>query len=260
MAGPNRICKETKIYFAYFDESGDSGFVNSPTRTFTLACILVHDSNWLSALDQTVAFRRYLKDIFKIPTRIELKSSELVHGKGAFRNIGLGYPARMAAYRAAMRFQRKVGLLKTFAVVIAKDKIQKKDTADVREIAWRYAIQRLERFGTSQKDNIMVIPDDGHGLFIKKKIRAMRRVNYVPSAYGDSTLERKATNIVEDPSDRKSTESYFVQLADLNAYAAFRVAFPGGNFDGNVWETLGDARLTEVSRLSGGPNGIVVWP
>lgn len=248
------------MYFAYFDESGDSGFINSPTDTFTLACVLLHDSDWLNALDQTVAFRRFLKKKFGIPPRMELKATSLIHNKAEVRTLGLSFQARMAAYEAAMRFQRKMGLLKVFSVVVVKSRIQNKQSTDVREVAWRYAIQRLERFGTAQKDNIMVVPDDGHGEFIRKKIRAMRRFSKVPSAYGNAALERHATNIVEDPVDRNSKESFFTQFADLNAYAAFRMAFPGKNFDGKVWEKLGDARVAEVSRLSGGPHGIVVWP
>jgi hypothetical protein len=118
----------------------------------------------------------------------------------------------------------------------------------------------LERFGTANKDNIHVLPDEGHGEFIRKKIRAMRRYNNVPSAFGGPSLDRKAQNIVEDSSDRRSHESYFIQLADLNAYAAFRRVFPGATFGTDVYDELGDARITAVNSLSGGPTGIVVWP
>ena len=248
------------MYFAYFDESGDSGMSpKSPTETFTLACILIHDKNWLSALDQTVAFRRYLRDQFKISPRLELKAAWLVNNKGPIRSCGLSYKARMAAYEAAMRFQRKAGIFKTFAVVIHKKAIKKAD-ADVREIAWKYALQRLERFGTSEKDNVHVLPDEGHKDFIVKKIRAMRRFSVIPSAWGDGTLDRKAENIIEDPSDRRSQDSFLIQLADLNAYAAFRRAFPGNNFTADIWDSLGEARLMEVNKLTGGHPGIVLWP
>lgn len=248
------------LYFAYFDESGDSGLhPSSPTRSFTLCGLLIHDQNWLSALDQTVAFRRYLRDQFRIPSRMELKASWLIHNKGGIRASGLTFPARMAVYRAVMRFQRKSGLFHTFAVVINKPGIRNKDT-DVREYAWRFALQRLERFGTANKDNIHVLPDEGHGDFILKKIRAMRRFHRVQSAFGEETLDRRAENIIEDPSDRNSKNSYLIQLADLNAYAAFRKVFPGPNFTGDIWDGLGAARIRDVNKLRGGPPGIVAWP
>ncbi len=247
------------MYFAYFDESGDSGFNNSPTDTFSLSALLVHDREWLSALDQTIAFRRFLRDQFHISPRAELKASWLVHNKGDIKSANINYAARMAAYRAAMRFQRKTRLFKVFTVVVVKSRIAKK-TIDVRDTAWHYAIQRLERFGTAMKDNIHVVPDEGHGDFIRKKIRVMRRFHYAPSAFGEGSLERKAENIVEDSSDRRSSESFFIQLADLNAYAAFRKVFPGTSFGEDVWDELGDARVGEVNYLAGGPPGIVVWP
>lgn len=247
------------MYFAYFDESGDSGMAASPTNTFALSCILLHDRDWLSALDQTIAYRRYLYKNFHISPRSELKASWLVHNKGDIKAAGLTFPARMAAYKSAMRFQRKLGLFNIFTVMVVKDRITNR-ASDVREIAWRYAIQRLERFGTAKKDNIHVLPDEGHGEFIRKKIREMRRFHFAPSAYGTGALERKAENIVEDSSDRRSNESFFVQFADLNAYAAFRRVFPGSNFGTDIWEELGAVRVGEVNRLSGGPTGIVVWP
>jgi hypothetical protein len=70
------------MYFAYFDETGDTGMDRSPTRTFALSCILLHDANWLSALDQTIAFRRFLKTNFHISPRSELKANWLIHNKG----------------------------------------------------------------------------------------------------------------------------------------------------------------------------------
>src|SRR5690242_7644202 len=151
--------KRFAVFFAYFDESGDTGIANSPTATFALSALLVHDSNWLSALDQTIAFRRYLRDHFRIAPRAEVKAAWLIHNKGDIRPAGLTYTARLAAYRSAMRFQRKVGVFRTFTVLIVKTNITKLP-ADVREIAWRYALQRLERFGTANKDNIHVIPDE----------------------------------------------------------------------------------------------------
>lgn len=248
------------MYFAYFDESGDSGFVNSPTNTFTLSALLIHDKDWLSALDQTIAFRRYLRDQFHISPRAELKASWLVHNKGDIKASGLSYPARMAAYKAAMRFQRKAKVFKAFTLVVVKDRLLDK-SKDVRDIAWRFAIQRLERFGSANSENIHILPDEGHGDFIRRKIRALRRFSYVPSAFGNGTkLKRNAVNIVEDSSDRRSTESFFVQLADLNAYAGFRNVFPGNNFGVDVWDELGDARVKEVNKLTGGPVGIVVYP
>jgi len=72
------------MYIAYIDESGDIGLVNSPTRYFVLACVLVHDSEWLNTLNQLIELRRYLRNTYGINTRTELKANDFVRGHGAW--------------------------------------------------------------------------------------------------------------------------------------------------------------------------------
>jgi hypothetical protein len=252
------------MYFAYFDESGDNGRIDqgSPTRTFTLACVLVHDKKWLSALDKTAAWRRSLKAEFGIPVTAELKSNWLIHNKSdQIRNAKLSFERRIDVFRSAMRFLRDAApIFRVFGVLIVKYRIQLAHV-DPRDKAWEWALQRLERFGRENGENIHVIPDEGHGQFIRKKIRKMRRFNRVKSAFGQGTLNRLIDNIVEDPSDRRSQESFFIQLADLAAYSAFRRCVAGKNFGKEIWDTLGDTRVQEVDAVRGvGPPGIVVWP
>lgn len=247
------------MFFCYFDESGDSGYNNSPISTFTLAAVVVDEANWLTTLDQLISFRRFLRDQYGVPPRVELKANWLLHGKGAFKNLGLSPGARMSVYEAAMRFQRKVGTISVYAVVINKAKVRMR-TVDAREWAWGRALERLERYGTSKTTNTYVHPDEGHSYFIRRLMRRMRRHHIVSPAYGGSGLSRPILNVVEDASDRRSDESYFIQLADLNAYAAFRRVHPRPSFDGSLWDELGSARILEVNKIRGGPPGIVVWP
>ncbi|GAH33793.1 unnamed protein product [marine sediment metagenome] len=60
---------------------------------------------------------------------------------------------------------------------------------------------------------------------------------------------------------RKSSSSYYIQLADLMAYAAHRAKYPTPEFGANYWEYVGDVRLKEVTKLTGGKHtGIKEWP
>ncbi len=230
---------------------------NAPTSFFALAAVIVHDKNWLKTFNATVQFRRHLRNNFGILAKTELKAFWLVHGKSHFRRDDLPFNKRMAAYKEAMRFQKKCGLFRTFAVVVKKSR----ELKDPRDIAWKLAIERINRFGEVNNETMHVLPDDGHNDLIKRKIRKMRRFHYVPSAYAAAPREQKMENIVEDPSDRKSHESYFVQFADINAYAAVRKIYPGTNIGGELWDGLDDSRILEVNaKTDKGPPGIKVWP
>lgn len=64
-------------HLAYFDESGDRGVVNSPTRNFVLSCTLVPEGFWLTSLDALVGLRRTLNERYGVSTRPEMKSTDI---------------------------------------------------------------------------------------------------------------------------------------------------------------------------------------
>jgi len=258
------------MFLAYFDESGDTGFHNSPSSCFVLAGVLVSEENWLPALDEMIKFRRFLKDTFKIKYSDELKATSLLKSKGPFEHLSPG--AAMRVYSMCLKFQDKCGLIRTFAVAIEKTKMFAKNK-DVRDMAWGYAFERIERLCTKGdgrepplRGHAMLFPDEGYGEFLKKKVRKYRRHHFVPSAFGQDSLRRPATNIIEDPFDRRSQESYFVQLADLNAFAAHRHLDPTKKFGPNMWDLLGASRIEQVNSLTRArgaqprPCGIVNFP
>lgn len=262
------------MYICYFDESGDAGVASAtlspPTNWFVLACVLIQDSDWLDVLDQLIALRRKLRDDKGLPPREELKGSHFRSGKGIFRDKGIAWHERMAIYRDIMNFQSSIPI-KTFAVAIEKQPASTKGW-NPRYCAWTFALQRLDTFCRKTKDgkpkdeHCMIFPDEGHGFFIRRRIRAMRRYHHVPKHYGPGTFTLPTSRILEDPNDRKSLESYFIQLCDLNAYACHRSKYiePIVNMHTIMWDNLltpmDDARLLEVNKVRGGPPGIVKYP
>lgn len=248
------------MHLAFFDESGDPGFLGSPTEAFVLSAVIVNARDWFATLDQIIGYRRFLLRYFGIPTRAELKSNWIIRGKRDLECLKMhAHAARLSVFESALRFQAKVGTIQTFAVVISKDAILNKSLSP-RELCWIRAIERLNRFAESTESYIKLFPDEGHGYFIRRLLRKMRRHHFVGSFFGGGHLGRRAERLIEDPSDRQSHESYFVQLADLNAYAAYRHIHPVPAFPKNMWNNLGSSRIIAVNRLAGGPAGIVRWP
>jgi len=70
----------------------------------------------------------------------------------------------------------------------------------------------------------------------------------------------------DDPVARDSRQSYFLQLADLSAYAAFRRLYPPPArpvqiVPQTMWDEIGAARFSRVRSLKyGDPAGIVPGP
>lgn len=258
------------MYICYIDESGDTGVssqtIHSPTSWFVLNGFLIHESSWIAVLDALVNLRRNLRTTYGLPTRPELKGHDFRSGKGIFKNTGISLAQRMDIYRSIMNYQ--TGLqIRTFSVAIRKQQASVRGW-DIRYCAWTFLLQRLDTFCRSKKSHCMIMPDEGHGFFIRQRVRSMKRFHHIPSHYGPGVLNLPVSRILEDPNNRRSQDSYFVQMADLNAYATLRSHHidpdPTGKMDQTMWDNLstvtGDVRLLVVNRLRGGPPGIVKYP
>lgn len=256
------------MYLCYFDESGDAGVpsasLNPPTTWFVLNGLVIDDADWLGVLDALVTLRKQLRDNYGLPPRDELKGVHFRSGKGIFRGRGIARPKRMKIYRSIMNFQSTLPVT-TFSVAVAKQAAAAKGW-DPRFCAWTFALQRLDTICRKGDDRCIIFPDEGHGFFIRQRIRAMRRYHYIPKHYGPGSFQLPTSRVIEDPNDRKSQDSYFVQLADLTAYASHRSAYihPVRKMATDVWDNLhtasGDARLLAVNKQRGGPPGIVKYP
>src|SRR5439155_1802203 len=135
-----------------------------------------------------------------------------------------------------------------------------------RDIAWEYLLQRLERFKTvSHKEPLLLVHDEGDGQLVRGFARKARRAGTAGSYFGTGLLNRPARHLIDDPVPRDSRQSYFLQLADLAAYAAFRRIYPPAPrpvqiAPQSMWDELGQAVYVHANQLAGGVPGIVLWP
>jgi hypothetical protein len=254
------------VHLAYVDDSGNSAFPPAGSMSFALGCVLVEARQWPDVFDELIEYRRFIKASFGVPIRAEVKANYLLRNGGPhFRAHPVSEGARYRIYRGFLRLQHKLELA-VFGVVVKKDRMQALGIVrDPRELAWEWLLQRLERFTTKGASELLLVHDEGDSLMIRKATRRARRAGTAGSAFGGGTLRRPARLIVDDPVPRRSDQSYFVQLADLVAYAAFRHIYPPPArpvqiVPQGMWLELGDARFAPVSALAGGPRGLVVGP
>ena len=99
----------------------------------------------------------------------------------------------------------------------------------------------------------IVVHDKGKNKAIRQWVRKARRYLTAGSAFGTAVSDMRET-LVNDPVPRQSDASYFVQAADLVAYAAFRaVIHPGPGIarvcSHTMWDEIGTATHTVVTSV-----------
>jgi Protein of unknown function (DUF3800) len=256
-------CDDLGVLLAYADESGDPGPIDAGgSLTYTVGCVLLDAEAWPEAFDGLLAFRRRLRDTFGLPMRAEVKASHLIQGGGAFRPLGLAPAQRGLIYRAHLRSVAQLGAVRAFAVVLDKRSISATGAA-LAEMGWTTLLERLERTSHYENQPFMLVHDEGDNSLVRRVTRKARRRITAGSAYGTGQVVRAAVRLIDDPVPRRSDHSYFIQLSDLVAYAAFRTVVPPGHSVAAVapaatWLELGNAIHHKVNSISGGIPGIVV--
>jgi hypothetical protein len=129
---------------------------------------------------------------------------------------------------------------------------------------WIRLLQRLQR--TSEHlggTTVQLIHDQGEDEEIRKLSRWARRQLSAGSQYGSGALKNPFLQLVEDPISRDSRASFFVQISDFVAYAAYRRLHPGSVkteqiVPSGTWDLFGEALLERVVRSRPGePKAIV---
>lgn len=241
--------------FAYIDDSGDPGWKSGSSTTFGLGCVLVPLDHWSERLDLLVEMRRDLKRLYGLRMGDEVKGEWLVNIKKHFYDLRLGDGQLRDIYQRHMRLAPIVAS-GAFSVVMHKERVRKRDT-DLEAWCWEYLFQRLRLRSIEKQIPIIVVHDNGSAnQRITTHLRRYRKIGWVQDRTTNAPL------LIEDPIPRDSQHSYFVQLADLSAYAATRAVIPPKGkrariCNDSMWDLLGTCRVQAVSPRR---DGIVVWP
>jgi len=130
----------------------------------------------------------------------------------------------------------QAGLPDLSIVNLVVDKAVKSIGFDVFEMAWKCLIQRFHDTISyrnfpgprNAQDYGMLVVDRTDEVKLRGMTRRMRRYNPVPNHGRDGFRHIPITTIVEDAVHRDSRHSYFIQLADVNAYFLSQKLSPSG--------------------------------
>jgi hypothetical protein len=214
------------MYFLYADESGDVGIAGSPTQYFCLSGFVVHELRWHETLERVIEFRRALRDKYGFKLRDELHAQVLMQKPGEMARIPKSI--RLKILKETLLFQSSLSDINILNVVVDKSKYP--PGTDIFKIAWETLIQRFHNTLSHKNFPGPQNPDDRGILFVDQTdevklrllLRRMRRYNPIPSMFGSSYVMSNITTIVEDAIHRNSLHSYFIQLADVNAYFLYQ--------------------------------------
>lgn len=252
------------MLIAYVDETGDTGdpALGGSSACFALGCVLIEVSDWPAAFDAMLAHRRRLRDAFGVLLRDELKANYLIRGSGNLKRHNLSPDARHRIYRSALTTTR---YLPARAFSIVTDKRATGWTGQhCLEGTWEMLLQRLERTSFYEgKKPLMIMHDEGENDAVRRLVRKARRHLTAGRMFGGGGVRNPITHLIDDPSPRASNHSYFIQLADLVAYAGWRTYMPPSQgvarvCPPSIWENLGPAIHARVNAYSGGVPGVVV--
>lgn len=252
------------MLIAYVDESGDTGDPNlkGSTECFSLGCVLIDSRAWADAFDHLLGFRRKIRDSFGPLLRYELKANHLIRNGGGLKRFNLAPSQRRLIYNYHLNQLAAIDA-RAFAVVVNKPSAGVSGPAAL-EMAWVTLLQRLENTTRREQTDVMIVHDEGENAAVRRMVRKSRRHMTAGSYFGGSSFSVPLKRLIEDPSPRTSHESYFLQLADLVAYAGWRTyRHPGSGVakvvDQHTWGQLGTATHTAVNSLARvGEPGVVI--
>ncbi len=218
------------MYIFYADESGDVGLERSPSRYFVLSGMVVHELRWHDTLQAIIDLRRRVRQTYGLKLREEIHAGHFMQRPGDARRVPKSL--RLRLLRDVVDFEATLQDVSVINVVI--DKHGRTPPYDVFHWAWMTLVQRFHNTISHRNFPGPQNPQD-HGLLVvdrteESKLRAvvrrMRRYNPVPSLYGLPTRQLLLDTLIEDPVHRDSLHSYFVQLADVNAYFLYQKLQP----------------------------------
>lgn len=206
------------MHIAYYDESGDDGFPEYSSPFFVLSCIYLHHQNWQRIHIEVHEFRRQLKMDFGFPVKTEMHTMHFLKNKKPYNEFNLLTHQRIEIINRYCDLIANLEL-QIINVVVVKPRIMSRDF-QVLDRAFTYSVQRIDNDLRSLEETnskVMIITDPGRIGIMRKTTRRVQRINYIPSRYESASYRQEIGSIIEDPLQKDSRDSYFIQFSDLIA-------------------------------------------
>jgi len=184
----------------------------------------MHHEDWKINYDKIKEFRRSLKDKYGFPVKVEIHCKQFLMNKNPYHGK-FSDDTRRKIFDDFIDFVPRMKI-RSINVVIDKMNISYSDYK-VLDNAFKYSIQRIEN--DLEKDHkskyFMIFCDKGRIGKMRKTARKIQVYNNIPSKIHEGhSYRNEIKGLIEDPIEKDSKESYFIQISDAMAFVVYLYA------------------------------------
>ena len=215
------------MYFCYVDESGDCGLYDAtkPDKTgskfFILAGIIVAANKWKISLDTMKAFRKKIAREGYLPYHVEFHCAEMIdpHKIKEFTQISVA-----DRWKLIEQYSETLGQNTSFSVItVVIDKAKSPLVAnEYLTTAITKLYQAFDEFLKTKESNGILFFDRANERVVTTHVRKLLGTG----ASGENIPDVRIGWVLEDPIFRVSSDSMFIQSADVVAYTLKEKEFP----------------------------------
>jgi hypothetical protein len=216
------------MHIVYIDDTGDD-------RLYGFAALAIPATDFRSILLRIIDFRRELRDSDGIYVTKEQHAWKFVSGRGKIGHRTVPKGRRAQIFRDTLAHCSSLPGVKLFTAFGARDsKLQTLERM----------LNRINRAMQDWESRAILVFDEGEERAYTRLTRRMAVFNPIRSQYGrwpeGSEFRNIPTDlIIEDPNFRRSSQSFFIQLADFCGYALLQKERPTpGRMRYNIHETF----------------------
>jgi hypothetical protein len=203
------------MHLIYIDDSGDAD-------VYGYSALCLPAEHFRLALQQVKAFRHGLRERYGIFVNKEFHAVDFCSGRGRLGKSMVAKWHRCEIFRETLGQITKLPCARLFNAFGSRD-------GKLRTL--ERLINRINRSMQNIGSVAMLIFDEGEERVYTRLVRKMGVYNPIPSAFGMWPGGAQYRNIpiehvIEDPSFRRSKQSYFIQLADFCGYALLQKERP----------------------------------
>ncbi len=215
------------MYLCYVDERGECGAYNpehpekSGSPYFIFTGLVVSDNKWKVSLDFIKAFRKKIAKQAFIAYDIEFHCSEMIDPHKVKEFTSISVPER---WRLIEEYAETIGGFSGFSLIsVVIDKSRSNLLAsEYLTTSVTKLYQAFDELVKAEGENGMVFFDRANEKHVNTHVRKLLGTG----ASGESIPEVRIASIIEDAIFRTSSDSMFIQSADVVAYTLKEKEFP----------------------------------